>query len=104
MCKAFTRLGHHEAEPSQTPPRKRKLSSDHHARPSASRETRPLAEYMRPDTLDDFVGQQDLVGERGILRGVIEQDQLPSFILWGSPGTGKTTLARVAWGRGDTVF
>ena len=54
----------------------------------------PLAERMRPRTLDDVYGQ-DLVGPTGVLRGLIESDRVPSMILWGSAGTGKTTIARV---------
>ena len=55
----------------------------------------PLAERMRPKTLDDIVGQDHLVGPGASLRGLIESDRLPSIILWGPPGCGKTTLARV---------
>lgn len=54
----------------------------------------PLAERMRPVTLDDVAGQ-DLVGSSGVLRALIESDSLPSMILWGGSGTGKTTIARV---------
>jgi len=54
----------------------------------------PLAERMRPKSLDEVCGQ-DLVGPNGVLRGLIEQDRVPSMILWGGPGTGKTTIARV---------
>ncbi|KAH8168955.1 ATPase family associated with various cellular activities (AAA) domain-containing protein [Sarocladium implicatum] len=53
----------------------------------------PLAERMRPKTLDEVCGQ-DLVGPSGVLRGLIESDRVPSMILWGSSGTGKTTIAR----------
>ncbi|HYO64709.1 MAG TPA: AAA family ATPase, partial [Archangium sp.] len=55
----------------------------------------PLAERMRPTRLEDFVGQEHLTGEGRFLRRAIEQDQVPSLILWGPPGTGKTTLASV---------
>jgi putative ATPase len=55
----------------------------------------PLAERMRPRTLDEFVGQQDLLGPGKPLRAAIERDELGSMILWGPPGCGKTTLARL---------
>jgi putative ATPase len=53
----------------------------------------PLAERMRPHRLEDYVGQQHLVGPDAVLRHAIQRDQLPSMILWGPPGVGKTTLA-----------
>ncbi len=55
----------------------------------------PLAEQLRPNTLDAFMGQEKLVGKEGILRKVIESGNIPSMILWGPPGVGKTTLAHI---------
>jgi putative ATPase len=55
----------------------------------------PLAERMRPRTLDEYIGQEHLTGAGRLLRRAVESDRIPSMILWGPPGTGKTTLARI---------
>ncbi len=58
-------------------------------------ESRPLADILRPKTLDDVIGQEHLVGKNGILRKLLSSHYLPSIIFWGPPGSGKTTLARI---------
>jgi len=62
---------------------------------SAAERARPLADRMRPRTLDEFVGQEQLVGPGKPLRVQIERDDPTSMIFWGPPGTGKTTLAKI---------
>ncbi len=64
----------------------------------------PLADKIRPKTLKEFVGQEHLVGKNGILRKLIEADQLASLIFWGPPGSGKTTLAQVIANRTQAHF
>ena len=56
---------------------------------------RPLAERLRPKGLNEFCGQEHIVGKNAVLRRLIEADNIPSFILWGPPGVGKTTLAGI---------
>ena len=64
----------------------------------------PLAERMRPRTLDEYVGQQHLVGAGGVLRKMIDAGRISSFILWGPPGVGKTTLAQIIANKLQTPF
>src|ERR1700691_753353 len=65
---------------------------------------RPLADRMRPQTLDEFIGQQELLGPGKPLRNQIERDELGSMLLWGPPGCGKTTLARIIARRTRSEF
>ena len=64
----------------------------------------PLAERLRPRTLDDYIGQRHLVGEGAVLRKMIDSGRISSFILWGPPGVGKTTLAQIIANRLQTPF
>ena len=64
----------------------------------------PLAERLRPKNLSDYIGQKHLVGEDGPLRKMIESGRISSFILWGPPGVGKTTLAQIIANQLDTPF
>ena len=64
----------------------------------------PLAERMRPKTLDEYIGQKHLVGPGAVLRKMIDSGRIPSFILWGPPGVGKTTLAQIIAHRLETPF
>lgn len=64
----------------------------------------PLADRLRPRSLEDFAGQDHLVGIDGVLRKVIESGNVPSFILWGPPGVGKTTLARIVSSKLERSF
>ncbi|MFI3319953.1 MAG: replication-associated recombination protein A [Rikenellaceae bacterium] len=64
----------------------------------------PLAERLRPTTLDEYIGQEHLVGANGIFRKFLDSGNVPSFILWGPPGVGKTTLAKLVAGALDRPF
>lgn len=66
--------------------------------------SQPLAERMRPKSLDDYIGQKHLVGEGAVLRKMIDSGRVPSFLLWGPPGVGKTTLAQIIANTLDTPF
>jgi putative ATPase len=69
-----------------------------------TKDMQPLAERLRPQTLDDYIGQKHLVGEKAILRQMIESGRVASFILWGPPGVGKTTLAKIIANKLDRPF
>lgn len=64
----------------------------------------PLAERLRPESLEDYIGQEHLVGPDGIIRKMIESGRVNSFILWGPPGVGKTTLARIVASQTESPF
>ncbi len=66
--------------------------------------SQPLAERLRPRNLDEYIGQKHLVGEGAVLRKMIESGRVPSFLLWGPPGVGKTTLAQIIANTLDTPF
>lgn len=73
---------------------------EHSLAPSAA----PLADRLRPQDLDGYIGQTHLLGEGRLLRRMLEQDQIPSMIFWGPPGVGKTTLARIIANRTKSCF
>lgn len=85
--------------PVQLNPKKQKQSTG----ASNLREAMPLAEKMRPQELDEICGQ-DLVGPDGVLRGLIQEGRVPSMILWGAAGCGKTTIARVIANKSKSRF
>src|SRR3990172_1249695 len=80
------------------PPRKRPPDMFAQAAERRAAGQAPLAARMRPQTLDEFVGQDHVVGEGRLLRKAIEAGEPPSMVLWGPPGSGKTTLARIIAG------
>ena len=75
-----------------------------HNRQRLAKEDAPLADRMRPRSFDEFVGQEHIVGPDRVLRRALAADRVPSFILWGPPGTGKTTLARLVAGGSQSHF
>ncbi|KAK4699532.1 putative ATPase, partial [Phenoliferia sp. Uapishka_3] len=94
-----SQLPHSSSTPaSAAPPGKRFKST------AALTDAKPLAELVRPTSLDDFYGQEQLLGKGALLRSLIEMDKVGSLILWGPPGTGKTTIARVIAGCTKSVF
>jgi len=68
-------------------------SSSYQDKNSSKKAFQPLAERMRPNSFDDFIGQKHLLGEDGVIRKLMKLGNIPSMVLWGTPGTGKTTLA-----------
>lgn len=83
-----------ETEDGQSGSPKRSPATQKKTKLSVLQKVAPLAERMRPTSLDDVYGQE-LVGPNGLLRGMIETNTIPSMVLWGGPGTGKTTIARL---------
>ena len=75
------------------------LQAEHNPSPSA-----PLADRMRPRSLEDYIGQEHLLGQGKVLRQMLEKDLIPSMIFWGPPGVGKTTLARIIANRTQSGF
>src|SRR3970040_1809696 len=71
---------------------------------SAPASDAPLAARMRPRSLGEFIGQEDAIGPGSMLRGAVERGRLPSVILWGPPGCGKTTLARLLTKHSKATF
>ena len=67
-------------------------------------ESRPLASRVRPQSLDEFVGQKHLIGKGKVLREMIEHDRVSSMIFWGPPGVGKTTLAKIIANQTQSEF
>ncbi|MEK9675388.1 MAG: AAA family ATPase, partial [Chloroflexota bacterium] len=75
-----------------------------HRRQELQDRVAPLAARMRPRVLDEYVGQMHILSPDKVLRRAIDEDRLPSMILWGPPGSGKTTLARLVAGETNSYF
>ncbi len=75
-----------------------------HKAESERRQLAPLAERMRPKTLESYLGQETLIGDKALLRKAILEDRVPSMILWGPPGSGKTTLSHIIAGATKSYF
>ena len=80
------------------------FESDEEETPSGPEPGTPLAERMRPRTVDELVGQSAVAGPEGFLRRALREDRVPSLIFWGPPGCGKTTLARIIASESDSFF
>lgn len=91
-------------KPEITPEKQKQMDKAEEARILRTQVHMPLSERLRPKTLDDYIGQKHLLGPEGIIRGFIETDQVPSMILWGPPGVGKTTIARIIASRTQHRF
>lgn len=72
-----------------------KQTNDSSKQPNVVAKSIPLAEKMRPETIEDYIGQSHVMGKDAILRKILDKNETPSMILWGPPGVGKTTLAHV---------
>lgn len=72
-----------------------KQTNDSTKQPNVVTKSIPLAEKMRPETIEDYIGQSHVMGKNAILRKILDKNETPSMILWGPPGVGKTTLAHV---------
>jgi len=98
--------GEQKAEEQKAPPAEEQKAEAEKAPPAEEQKTQqaPLATRMRPATIDDFVGQQHLIGAGRVLRKAIEANRLFSIILWGPPGSGKTTLAYIIAGATESHF